>query len=140
MKTYMQKSADVKHGWHLMDATDRVLGQLATEIATKLIGKHKPTYTPHIDDGDYVIVVNAAKVVVTGSKAMTKKYNDHSLFPGGIRERSYAELMEKNPTEIITRAVLNMIPKNRLRDARMSRLKVYAGAEHKHESQLGANK
>lgn len=138
MKTYMQKTAEVKRDWHLMDASNRVVGQLATEIAVKLMGKHKPTFTPHIDGGDYVVVVNASKVEVTGAKAGRKMYYRHSHFPGGLTEMTFEEMLAKKPEEIITRAVYNMLPKNRLRQERMARLKVYAGAEHKHESQLAA--
>jgi large subunit ribosomal protein L13 len=140
MKTYMMKTAEVKRAWHLMDAQDKIVGKLATEIATKLIGKHKPTYTPHIDNGDFVVIVNAEKIVVTGSKGSKKMYYNHSLLPGGISGRSFDELIVKKPEEIIRQAVLNMIPKNRLRDERMSRLKIYAGAEHKHAAQLGEKK
>jgi large subunit ribosomal protein L13 len=138
MKTYMMKTAEVKRAWHLMDAQDKVVGKLATEIATKLIGKHKPTYTPHIDNGDYVVIINAEKIVVTGSKGGRKLYHHHSRLPGGISERTFDELIVQNPERIIKEAVLNMLPKNRLRDERMSRLKVYVGAEHKHSAQLGS--
>src|SRR5258708_9537925 len=134
-KTYNQKPAEVKREWHLIDAKGKVLGQIATEIATKLMGKHKPTYTPNTDGGDFIVVINAAEVVVTGNKGETKKYYDHSLTPGGLRVRTFNSMLEKAPTEIIERAVYNMIPGNRLRKGRMGRLKVYATAEHKHEGQ-----
>jgi len=135
----MQKTAEVKHNWHLVNAQARVLGQVATEIAQMLTGKLKPTYTPHIDDGDFVVVINAKEVVVTGNKPGKKMYYNHSLQPGGIRGASFEELIVKNPAEIIERAVHNMLPKNKLRADRMARLKVYAGVEHKHHSQLGSN-
>ncbi len=138
MKTYMQKTAEVKHEWHLIDVKDRVLGQAATEVALKLMGKNKPTFTPHIDNGDFVVVVNAGLVHITGNKANKKKYYDHSLFPGGLRQASFAELQVKNPEKIIERAVYNMLPDNRLRQPRMARLKVYPTAEHAHQSQLGS--
>ncbi len=133
----MQKPAEVQRTWHLIDVKGRVLGQVATEIATKLMGKHKPTYTPHVDAGDFVVVINAAEVVVTGNKGETKEYYDHSLFPGGLRTRTFNTMKAANPAEIIERAVYNMVPPNRLRKDRMNRLKVYATAEHKHESQFG---
>src|SRR5258708_7265565 len=124
MTTYMQKSAEVKRTWHLVDAKDKVLGQVATDIAKKLMGKEKVTFTPHIDNGDYVVVINAAEVVVTGRKTERKMYHDHSLFPGGLRSRTFAKLRADAPTEAIERAVHNMLPKNRLRKDRMARLKV----------------
>lgn len=136
MKTYMQKAADVDRKWHLVDVKGKVLGRVATEIAEKLIGKHKPTYTPHIDGGDYVVVINAADIAVTGNKMDDKIYYSHSGFPGGLKKKSLGEMMEKKPTDVIKKAVYNMIPKNRLRSPRMNRLKIYAGAEHKHSSQL----
>jgi len=135
-KTYMQKPAEVKRSWHLIDAKDRVLGQIATEIATKLMGKQKPTYTPNTDGGDYVVVINASEVYVTNNKGETKKYYDHSLIPGGLRTRTFNSMKASNPAEIIERAVYNMVPGNRLRKDRMGRLKVYANAEHKHGDQF----
>jgi large subunit ribosomal protein L13 len=137
MKTYMQKTAEVNREWHLVDVKGQVLGRIATEIATKLIGKHKPTYTPHIDAGDYVVVINAAEVAVTGNKKSDKMYRTHSGHPGGLKEINFQDLIAKFPTRVIEKAVYNMLPKNRLRQERMMRLKIYAGAEHKHESQLG---
>lgn len=136
-KTYMQKTAEVTRDWHVVDAKGRVLGQVATEIAVKLIGKHKPTFTPHIDGGDYVVVVNAADVVVTGNKTQDKIYYSYSGFPGGLSKKTFAEVQARRPETIIEKAVYNMLPKNKLRTGRMDRLKVYAGAEHKHQSQLG---
>lgn len=137
MKTYMQKQAELDQQWHLVDVSGKILGRVATEIAKKLIGKHKPTYTPHLDNGDYVVVINAKEVKVTGGKEEKKEYARHSGFPGGFKSETYAELMEKHPERIIEKAVYNMLPKNRLRQERMKRLKVYAGSEHKHHSQLG---
>jgi large subunit ribosomal protein L13 len=132
----MQKRAEVTREWHLVDADSQVLGRLATQIAEKLIGKNKPTYTPHIDGGDYVVVVNAANVKVTGNKEQDKMYHSYSGFPGGLSKMSFAELLEKHPEKVIERAVYNMIPKNKLRSGRMARLKIYPTAEHKHQSQL----
>lgn len=133
----MQKKADVERKWHLMDADNQILGRFASEVAQKLIGKAKATYTPHIDGGDYVVVVNAAGVTTTGiNKPQDKKYYTHSGYMGSLKSKSLAEMMEKNPEKVIEAAVYNMLPKNKLRQDRMNRLKVYAGAEHKHESQL----
>ena len=135
-KTYMQKTAEVSRNWHLVDARGKVLGRVAVEIATKLIGKNKPTYTPHIDAGDYVVVINAADVAVTGNKEQEKVYYRHSNYPGGLRSETLGELKTRLPERVIEKAVYNMLPKNKLRSERMTRLKVYAGAEHKHHSQL----
>jgi large subunit ribosomal protein L13 len=132
----MQKTAEIKRDWHLVDVSGKILGQVATEIAKKLIGKDKPTFTPHMDGGDYVVVLNASQVQVTGNKAEAKIYYSYSGYPGGLSERTFAELLEKNPERIIERAVYNMLPKNKLRSGRMTRLKVYPGAEHTHQSQL----
>ncbi len=136
-KTYIQKPAEVTREWHLVDAQGRVLGDVAVEIATYLIGKNKPTYTPHVDGGDYVVVINAAEVEVTGGKELKKVYYRHSNFPGGLSSKTFGEMMAADPTKVIEKAVYNMVPKNKLRTGRMSRLKIYAGAEHKHQSQLG---
>ena len=135
-KTYTQKTSEIKRTWHLIDAKDKVLGRLATDIATKLIGKNKKEYTPHIDAGDYVVVINAKEVAVTGNKEQDKMYYRHSGYPGGLKEKSLGELKKTFPTRIIEKAVFNMLPKNKLRSGRMNRLKVYANADHKHESQL----
>lgn len=137
-KTYMQKPAEVKREWHVIDAKGKVLGQVATEISTILIGKNKPTFTPHVDGGDYVVIINAKEVVVTGNKAAKKMYYRHSSLPGGVWQSNFAELIEKKPSDVIERAVYNMLPKNKLRADRMARLKVYPGTEHKHHSQLGS--
>lgn len=136
--TYMQKQAELHHDWHLVDASGQILGRMASEIATKLIGKHKPTYTPHMDNGDYVVVINAKDVATTGSKMEQKIYYSHSGYPGGLKQRTLGEVMSSFPERVIEKAVYNMLPKNKLRQARMNRLKVYAGAEHKHHSQLGS--
>ncbi|MBW7955607.1 50S ribosomal protein L13 [Patescibacteria group bacterium] len=137
MKTYVQKPAEVKRQWHLVDVKGRVLGQVATEISQLLMGKNKPTFTPNVDGGDYVVVVNAKLVEVTGNKPARKMYYQHSHLPGGISEATFVEMIEKKPGEVIERAVYNMLPKNKLRAERMARLKVYADTEHKHHSQLG---
>ena len=134
-KTFSQKTADVSREWFLVDASELPLGRIATIIADKLIGKSKPTYTPHVDGGDYVVVVNAEKVVVTGNKETAKIYYRHSGFPGGIKDATLAEVREKAPEKIIENAVRGMLPKNKLSGARMERLKVYAGAEHAHAAQ-----
>jgi large subunit ribosomal protein L13 len=130
----MQKAAEVKHDWIIIDAKDRILGDVAVEIATKLTGKHKITFTPHIDDGDFVVVTNAALVKVTGGKETKKIYYRHALQPGSMRTLTFAEKLTKDPASVIQRAVYNMIPKNKLRSVRLARLKVYAGAEHPHTS------
>jgi len=135
MKTFSQKPSEVTRRWILIDAKDAPLGRISTEIAKYLIGKYKPTYTPHIDGGDYVIVVNAQEAVVTGDKELQKKYYRHSGFPGGIRDARLEEVREKFPERIIENAVKGMLPKNKLSPERMKRLKVYAGAEHAHAAQ-----
>lgn len=132
----MQKPAEVERQWHVLDAKGKVLGMFATEVAQLLIGKHKPTYTPHVDGGDYVVVINAAEVEVTGNKRQDKKYYRHSGYPGGLKVKSFDELQRDFPERIIELAVANMLPKNKQRQDRLNRLKVYAGAEHKHESQI----
>ncbi len=137
IKTFMQKPADVQREWHVVDAKGRILGQVATEIAVKLLGKNKPTFTPHVDSGDYVIVINASQVEVTGNKATDKIYYTYSGYAGGLKKKTYAEVMAKHPERIIEKAVYNMLPDNTHRSSRMTRLKVYAGAEHPHQSQVG---
>lgn len=132
----MQRTEDVVRAWHVVDAKGRVLGQVAVEVALKLAGKNKPTFTPHTDGGDFVIVINASEVVVTGNKALTKMYASHSSFPGGYKEKSFAELIVAHPEKVITHAVNNMLPNNKLRDRRLARLKVYGGAEHPHAGQV----
>ena len=138
MKTYVQKPDEVKRQWHLVDVSGRVLGQVATEISQLLMGKNKPTFTPNVDGGDYVVIINAKDVVVTGNKPARKMYYRHSHLPGGITEATFEEMIAKKPTEVIERAVYNMLPKNKLRALRMARLKIYADAEHTHASQLGS--
>ena len=133
----MQRKEDVKREWHQMDAGGKILGRFASEVAQKLIGKHKPTYSPQTEAGDYVVVINAAKIEVTGDKKMeNKKYYSHSGFMGGLKTTSLAQLLEKAPEQVIEAAVYNMLPKNKLRQDRMKRLKIFAGPEHTHQSQL----
>jgi len=134
--TYMQKTAEVERTWHLIDAKGRVLGDVATEIATFLIGKHKPTYTPHIDAGDYVVLINASQVEVTRTKGEKKMYYRHSKFPGGIKEESYNELHARNPMRVIEIAVKGMLPKNKLQQPRLNRLKAFADENHNYEDKL----
>ncbi|OYX43125.1 50S ribosomal protein L13 [Candidatus Saccharibacteria bacterium 32-49-12] len=134
-KTYSQKTADISRKWFLIDASEAPLGRVATEIATYLIGKKKPTYTPHIDNGDYVVVINAAKAVVTGNKETGKVYYRHSGFPGGIKDATLAEVREKVPERIIEAAVKGMIPRNKLASERLGRLRIFAGEDHDHTAQ-----
>lgn len=135
MKTYSPKPAELTHEWFLIDAESITLGRLATRVATLLLGKHKPQYAPHIDCGDNVVIINAEKIAVTGSKLTDKFYYRHSGYPGGIRSRSLEELLAKNPTLVIEHAVAGMLPKNRLQDDRLRRLKLFAGPEHTHAGQ-----
>ena len=135
MKTYSQKQAEIKREWYLIDASSMPLGKLAVIIADKLMGKSKVTYTPHIDGGDYVVVINAKNLVVTGDKMLQKKYYRHSGFPGGLKELRLEEVVEKDPARVIEAAVKGMMPKNKLAQDRMKRLHVYAGAEHLHAAQ-----
>ena len=134
-KTFSQKPADVNRRWILIDAKDATLGRVATQIAKYLIGKYKPTYTPHVDGGDYVVVVNAKELVVTGAKETDKIYYRHSGFPGGLKEAQLKELREKSPESIIQEAVKGMLPKNKLAAGRMARLRIFAGSEHDHTAQ-----
>lgn len=134
-KTFSQKTADVSRRWILIDAKDASLGRVSTEIAKYLIGKYKPTYTPHVDGGDYVVVVNARELVVTGAKETDKMYYRHSGFPGGLKEAQLKDLREKSPESIIEEAVKGMLPKNKLAAGRMARLRVFPGAEHDHAAQ-----
>lgn len=135
MKTFSLKQADINRAWIVVDATDAPLGRLASRIATRLTGKYKPTFTPHVDDGDYVIVINADKLVVTGDKEEAKTYYRHSGFPGGLKERSLKEARQLNSSLIIEKAVKGMIPKNKLAQDRMARLRIFGGTEHTHEAQ-----
>lgn len=134
-KTYSQKPSEVTRKWLLVDASEAPLGRIATQIATYLTGKYKPSYTPHIDGGDYVVVINAEKAVVTGDKEKGKVYYRHSGFPGGIKDARLEEVREKFPERIIEAAVKGMLPKNKLAAERMKRLRVFAGSEHTHAAQ-----
>ena len=135
MKTYMQRKEDVTRTWYVVDAEGQTLGRLATKVANVLRGKHKPTYTPHIDGGDYVIVVNANKVVLTGNKLNDKMYYNHSRYTGGLRERTAKEMIEKYPVEMVERAVKGMLPKGRLGRQMYKKLFVYAEGNHPHSAQ-----
>ena len=135
MKTVSAKKETVTRKWYVVDATGKTLGRLCTEIANRLRGKHKPEFTPHVDTGDYVVVVNAEKIVVTGNKATDKLYHHHSGYPGGIKSISFDRLLVKSPEMIIEKAVKGMMPKNKLSRAMLSKLKVYAGNDHPHSAQ-----
>jgi len=135
MGTFTAKPETVVQDWYLVDATDKVLGRLATEIATRLRGKHKPEYTPHVDTGDHIVIVNAAKIRVTGDKINQKKYYRHSGYPGGIKETALSDELENNPERVIERAVKGMLPKNSLGRAMFRKLRVYAGPDHTHQAQ-----
>lgn len=135
MKTFSAKQQNVEHNWLLVDAEGKTLGRMAAEIATRLRGKHKPEYTPHVDTGDFVVVVNAAKVVVTGNKTNGKMYHAHTGFPGGIKSMSFGKLIERSPERIIKLAVKGMLPRTPLGRAMFKKLKVYAGNEHPHTAQ-----
>ena len=135
MPTYSPKAGDVTRQWHVIDATDVVLGRLAVQAANLLRGKNKPTYAPNVDGGDYVIIINAEKVTLTGNKQADKKIYRHSGFPGGLRSRTAGEVLAKNPEKLVQKAVLGMIPKNKLGSAIGGKLKVYAGPEHPHVGQ-----
>ena len=135
MKTQFAKKEDINRKWYVVDAKDQVLGRMATKIATYLRGKHKPTFTPNVDTGDFMIVINADKVKVTGNKLIDKKYYSHSGYIGSITEKSLKERMEKEPEKVIWDAVWGMLPKNRLGRAMITKLKVYSGSEHGHQAQ-----
>jgi large subunit ribosomal protein L13 len=135
MRTYQATAQDRERSWYVVDAEGKTLGRLATQIANVLRGKRKPTYTPHVDVGDFVIVVNAEKVAVTGDKREKKLYWRHSGYPGGIRSRTLGDLLEKRPEEVIRRAVKGMLPRNRLARQQLRKLKVYAGPDHPHQAQ-----
>ena len=135
MPTYSPKPGDVTRAWHVIDAEDVVLGRLATEVATLLRGKHKPTYAPHVDTGDFVIIVNAEKVRLTGNKRDQKFAYRHSGYPGGLRKRSFGELLDSRPDRLLEKVVKGMLPKNKLGRAQAKKLKVYAGPEHPHAAQ-----
>jgi large subunit ribosomal protein L13 len=135
MKTYSAKPGEITREWYLVDAEGKTLGRLATQIADTLRGKRKPQYTPHVDTGDFVIVVNAEKIQVTGNKLDQKRYYRHSGYPGGLRSRTLREQLERRPTEVLRVAVKGMLPKNRLARQQITKLKIYAGPEHPHEAQ-----
>ena len=135
MKTYSLKKEEVNRDWFVLDVTDMVLGRVATKIADRIRGKDKPTFTPHTDGGDYVIVINAEKIKVTGSKYENKKYYSHSLYPGGLKTKTFKELVDKNPERIIEEAVKGMLPKNKLGAELFRNLYVIEGAEHDHGGQ-----
>src|SRR5919202_3072020 len=134
MKTYNAKPGEIAREWYLVDADGQTLGRLATRIADTLRGKGKPVFTPHVDTGDFVVVVNAEKIQVTGNKLDDKRYYRHSGYPGGLRSRSLREQLERRPTEVIRKAVKGMLPRNRLGRAQLRKLKIYAGPEHPHQA------
>jgi large subunit ribosomal protein L13 len=135
MKTYSAKAGEIKREWYVVDAEGKTLGRLATQIADRLRGKGKPQYTPHVDTGDFVVVVNAEKITVTGNKLDDKLYYRHSGYPGGLRVRSLREQLERRPTEVLRKAVKGMLPRNRLARQQINKLKIYAGPDHPHEAQ-----
>lgn len=135
-KTYQPKAKEVKRNWHIIDAKDQVLGRVATRIATLLMGKHKAAYSAHMDSGDYVVVINAKDIKVTGNKASQKTYKSHSGYPGGFKQIAYKKMISEKPTRIIEYAVWGMLPENRLRDQRMARLKIFAESEHKYNDKV----
>ena len=135
MKTWNAKPADAERQWYVVDAEGQTLGRLATRVADTLRGKRKPGYTPHVDTGDFVIVVNAERIAVTGNKLEQKRYYRHSGYPGGLRSRTLAEELDRRPTEVLRKAVKGMMPRNRLGRAQLTKLKVYAGPEHPHVAQ-----
>jgi large subunit ribosomal protein L13 len=135
MKTYSAKPGEIDREWYIVDAEGQTLGRLATQIADRLRGKGKPQYTPHIDTGDFVVVINAEKIAVTGKKLDDKKYYKHSGYPGGLRTRTLREQLGRRPTEVLRLAVKGMLPRNKLSRAQLTKLKIYAGTEHPHEAQ-----
>jgi large subunit ribosomal protein L13 len=135
MKTYVATPADRERNWLVVDAAGKTLGRLATQIANLLRGKGKPEYTPHVDTGDFVVVINAEKISVTGNKLADKRYYRHSGYPGGLRSRTLGEMLERRPEEVIRRAVRGMMPRNRLARQQLTKLKVYAGPDHPHAAQ-----
>ena len=136
MKTYSIKPKEIDRHWYLIDATNQVLGRLATRIAQLLMGKHKPIFTRHLDTGDYVVVINASKISVTGDKLKQKNYYRHSGYPGGLKVRNLEELLQSQPQKVIEHAVKGMLPRNRLGTKMMKKLRVYAGEEHPHQAQI----
>lgn len=135
MKTFVAKPESVQRDWFVVDAADKTLGRLAVQIATRLRGKHKPEYTPHVDTGDYIVVVNAEKITVTGNKAKDKVYYSHSGYPGGLKEATFEKLIEKKPEMVLEKAVKGMLPKGPLGRAMFRKMKVFAGPEHTHQAQ-----
>jgi large subunit ribosomal protein L13 len=135
MKTFSAKPHEVQNDWYVVDAADKVLGRLASEIAKRLRGKHKPIYTPHVDTGDFIVVVNADKIRVTGNKSLDKKYYRHTTYPGGIRETTFEKLQQRFPTRSLEKAVKGMLPKGPLGYAMLKKLKIYAGETHPHSAQ-----
>ena len=135
MRTYTPKPAEVERQWYVIDATDVVLGRLASQTAILLRGKHKPTFAPHVDGGDFVVIINADKVALTGSKLAQKKAYHHSGFPGGLKATPYQELLAKAPAKAVEKAIRGMLPKNSIARQQLSKLKVYAGGEHPHQAQ-----
>jgi large subunit ribosomal protein L13 len=135
MKTYSAKAGEVSRDWFVVDAEDKTLGRLASEIAHRLRGKHKPEYTPHVDTGDYIVVINAEKIRVTGAKPRDKMYHHHTGYPGGLKSISFEQLIDKAPERVIQTAVKGMLPRNPLGRAMFKKLKVYAGSEHPHAAQ-----
>lgn len=135
MKTFSAKPHEVKREWFVIDAADKVLGRVATEVAHRLRGKHKPEYTPHVDTGDHIVIINAEKIAVTGNKEEGKIYYRHTGYPGGIKDVNVRELREKAPTRILENAVRGMMPKNTLGRAMLKKLHIYAGADHRHSAQ-----
>lgn len=135
MKTYMAKPAEVEHKWYVIDASGQTLGRISSEVASILRGKHKPTYTPHVDTGDFVIIINAEQVKLTGDKLNQKMYRYHTGYPGGLKEMDYRTLLQKKPEKAIETAVKGMLPHNRLGNKMYKKLKVYRGSEHPHQAQ-----
>lgn len=135
MKTYSPKPEDANREWFVVDATDKVLGRLATEIASRLRGKHKPEFAPHMDMGDFIVVINAEKIKVTGNKLDQKRYYKHSNYPGGLKSKTLGEMLDRRPENVIMFAVKGMLPKNRMGRAQLKKLRVFAGAEHTHDAQ-----
>jgi large subunit ribosomal protein L13 len=135
MKTFSAKPEEVRRDWFVVDATDKVLGRLAAEVSRRLRGKHKPEFTPHVDTGDYIVIVNVEKLRVTGAKATDKKYYRHSTYPGGIYETNFTKLQQRHPDRVLKLAVKGMLPKGRLGYAMIKKLKIYAGPEHPHTAQ-----
>ena len=135
MSTYTPKASESQRAWHVVDAEGLILGRMASEVAAILRGKHKPTFTPHMDTGDHVVIINAGKVVLTGAKATDKHVYDHSGYPGGLRTRLYGEVLASKPEEAVRRTIRGMLPKNRLGRQQITKLKVYRGADHPHSAQ-----